>query len=196
MNVTRTGLAALLLALLASMLSDPAAARYSIAFGESARSAAGASGDYRFAARMRAEWFELVREIPLGSALSLGLGVHVGGPEIELRTVASSGAGAGRDADRNRWLALDARIEFHDLQPYVRLRYRAGRNDRGFGMQVDAGLRVLKVEDLSIRLDGPLATDIGDRERRLDELERESRERLDDYYAEPVFQLAMNYRFD
>ena len=196
MNVTAARLVALLLTLLASLQSAPASARYSIAFGEAARSAAGVTGDYRFAARVRAEWFELVRDIPLGSALSLGLGVHIGGPEIELRTVTSPGDDAGPGGGPNPWLSLDARLEFHDLQPYLRLRYRAGRDDRGFGMRVDAGLRVLKVEDVSIRLGGPLAAGIADRDRLLDELERESRRRLDDYYAEPVLQLAMNYRFD
>ncbi len=195
MNVTTARRAALLLALLTGTLSASSDARYSIAFGEGLRGSSGVSGDYRFAARLRAEWIEMVREIPLDSAFNLGLGVHLGGPELRLRTVASPGIFAGRSVDLNRWLSLDARLEFHDIQPYARLRYSAGREDRGFGLRLDAGLRLLKIEDLSIDLGGPMAAGIDGRGRLLDEFEQQVRAGLDEYYVEPVFRVELNYRF-
>ena len=195
MNVTKARRAALLLMLLAGSLPASSDARYSIAFGEGLRGSSGISGDYRFAAQVRAEWIEMVREIPLGSAFSLGLGVHLGGPEVRLRTVASPGTFAGRNVDLNRWLSLDARLEFHDIQPYARLRYSAGRADRGFGLRLDAGLRLLRIENFSLELDGPVAAGIADRDRLLDGFEREVRAGLDEYYVEPVLRAELNYRF-
>ncbi len=194
MNVIMARPAALLL-MLAAMLPVSTDAQYSIAFGEGARGASGVAGDYRFVARLRAEWFEMVREIPLGSSFSLGLGVHLGSPELRLRTVESPGVFDGRHVDLNRWLSLDARLEFHDIQPYARLRYRAGREDRGIGLRVDAGLRLLKVENLSLELGGPMAVELAGREGLLAEYERETRADLEDYYVEPLIRVELNYRF-
>lgn len=195
MILTTARRAALLLALLTGILPASPEAQYSVAFGEGLRESSGISGDYRFAARLRAEWIELVREIPFDPAFSLGLGVHLGGPRLRLRTVASPGTFAGHIVDSNRWLSLDARLEFHAIQPYARLRYSAGREDRGFRLRLDAGLRLLVIEELSIALGGPMAAGIADRGRLLDEFEREVRAGLDEYYVEPVLRFELNYRF-
>ncbi len=195
MNVTTIRRAALLLALCAGILPASSEARYSVAFGEGLRASSGIAGDFRFAARLRAEWIELVREIPFDSAFSLGLGVHLGGPQLRLRALASAGSFAGNSVDPNRWLSLDARLEFHTIQPYARLRYSAGREDRGFGLRLDAGLRLLVIEDLSFDLGGSMAAGIADRGRLLDEFQREVRAGLDEYYVEPVFRIELNYRF-
>ncbi len=195
MNVTTTRLAAALLTLMAAIVSAPSGAAYPTTYSESAHDAGDVDGDYRVSARLRAEWLELVREIPLGSAISLGLGLHLGGPELELRKLTSADNLAGRQADLHRWLSLDARLKFHDFQPYARLSYRSGGVDRGFGLRVDAGLRLLKIEDLSVKLIGPMAAQIADHGRLLDEFEHDARDDLDDYYVEPLIRVEMSYRF-
>ncbi len=66
---------------------------------------------------------------------------------------------------------------------------------RGLAFRVDAGMRLLSVSDLSLEIDGPLASEIRNRGALLRDFEQQARDELDDYYLEPVLRMDLSYRF-
>lgn len=168
---------------------------YLISYNDGLQGSGRQSGYYHYAMATRSRWIALVREFPLGENFSAGLGMHLGGPEIEMRTTDSVVVSGSRSVDLNDWLSLRARLRFHDLVPYAQISYRAQSSKRGLAFRLDAGLRVLSVSDLALEIDGPALGEIEHRGEMLQALKRDARDDLESYYVEPLLRMKLNLRF-
>lgn len=175
--------------------SQASAAQYRISFSDGSQGSSHHAGPNRYAMKVRVRWIGMTREFALGEHYGAGLGLHLGGTEIAWRTTDSPVTSGALSIDLNDWLSARAKLRFHELVPYAQLSYHRGNFMRGLAFRVDAGMRLLSVSDLSLEIDGPLASEIRNRGALLRDFEQQARDELDDYYLEPVLRMDLSYRF-
>jgi hypothetical protein len=154
------------------------------------------NSSYNYTASSRNESVGLVQKFQLTTHLFAGLGLWIGGPEIEIETTASISRHEEFEIDLNRWIGVRAKIDFADLVPFGNLAYRFESRDAQLQINANAGLKLLLPSRVSLDFNGEFG-DLVNRETGLvAQLERDSLNQLENYYLVPVFDIGLRYAFN
>ncbi len=154
------------------------------------------NSSYNYTVSSRNESVGLIHNFQLSPRMFAGLGLWIGGPEIEIETVASFSRFEEYEVDLNRWLGVRAKIDFADLVPFGNLTYRFESRDARLQINANAGLKLLLPSSVSLNFNGELG-DLVNRETDLvAQLEKEGLNQLENYYLEPVLGIGLRYTFN
>jgi hypothetical protein len=154
------------------------------------------SSSYRYSVTSRVESVGLVQYYQLSAHTFVGLGLWLGGLEIELETMPSFFRFEDYEVDLNRWLSARAKIDFADLIPFGNLAYRYQSRDEQLQITANAGLKLLLPSRISIDFEGELSGVVDRQAGLVSRLEQDTLNQLEDYYLEPVLTVGLNYTFD
>ncbi len=153
-------------------------------------------GVYNYSADSRDKSIGFLSNTQLTPTISLGLGLMFGGIEIEFETQPSVVQYRDSEIDIDGLLGVNAKIEFADIIPYASLGYYIEDRKQRLSFSANAGIKLLLLSSVSVNLDGEAGDLLEQQNGVVSRLEDEIRQELDDYYLEPVIQMAMNYRFN
>jgi len=151
---------------------------------------------YNYSTSSRTESIGLIQKFQLSTHLSTGLGLWLGGLEIELETGLSPVQFEGHQVDLNRWLGVRARIDFADIVPYGNIAYSYLSRDRQLRFGANAGLKLLIPSNVSMSFNGELSDEVNRQEGLVSQLEHDVLDQLEDYYLEPVLGVDLSYSFN
>jgi len=151
---------------------------------------------YNYSTSSRTESIGLIQKFQLSTHLSTGLGLWLGGLEIELETGLSPVQFEGHQVDLNRWLCVRARIDFADIVPYGNIAYSYLSRDRQLRFGANAGLKLLIPSNVSMSFNGELSDEVNRQEGLVSQLEHDVLDQLEDYYLEPVLGVDLSYSFN
>jgi len=151
---------------------------------------------YNYSTSSRTESIGLIQKFQLSTHLSTGLGLWLGGLEIELETGLSPVQFEDHQVDLNRWLGVRARIDFADIVPYGNIAYSYLSRDRQLRFGANAGLKLLIPSNVSMSFNGELSDEVNRQEGLVSQLEHDVLDQLEDYYLEPVLGVDLSYSFN
>ena len=169
---------------------------FDVVFDQAQSRALSQSSSYHYSATSRLESVGLVRNFQMSAHTFVGLGIWLGGLEIELETMPSFFQFEEYEVDLNRWLGARAKIEFADLVPYGNLAYRYQSRDEQLQISANAGLKLLLPSSVSLDFEGELSGLVDRQLGLVSRLEQDAFNQLEDFYLEPVLAVGLNYSFD
>jgi hypothetical protein len=154
------------------------------------------NSSYNYSTSSRTESIGLIQKFQLSTHLSTGLGLWLGGLEIELETGPSLVQFQDNQVDLNRWLGVRAKINFADIVPYGNIAYSYQSRDAQLRFGANAGLKLLIPTDVSMSFNGELGSLVNRQADLIAQLEHDVLDQLEDYYLEPVFGVDLSYTFN
>jgi hypothetical protein len=151
---------------------------------------------YNYSAISSSESIGMIQKFRLSPRVSGGLGLWLGGLEIELETMATITQFEQNEVDLNRWLGVRANIDFADIIPYGSITYLYESRDRQFQFNANAGIKLLQPTDVSVTFVGEWGDIVEQQSNLVAQLERDTFDKLENYYLEPVLGLGLSYTFD
>jgi len=151
---------------------------------------------YNYSTSSRTESIGLIQKFQLSTHVSTGLGLWLGGLEIELETGLSLVQFEDLQVDLNRWLGVRARIDFANIVPYGNIAYHYESRDRQLRFGANAGLKLLIPSNVSMSFNGELDSLVNRQADQVAQLEHDVLDQLEDYYLEPVFGVDLSYSFN
>lgn len=151
---------------------------------------------YNYSAISSSESIGMIQKFRLSPRLSGGLGIWLGGLEIELETMASFTQFEQNEVDLNRWLGVRAKIDFAEFIPYGSITYLYESRDQQFQFNANAGIKLLQPSNVSVSFGGEWGDIVEQQSNLVAQLERDTFGKLENYYLEPVLGLGLSYTFD
>ena len=154
-------------------------------------------GVYNYSTDIRDNSIGLVSNIQLAPTINLGLGLMLGGIEVEFETQQSMVNYRGSDIDIDSLLGLDTKIKFADIIPYANLGYYVEDHKQRLSFSASAGVKLLMISNISVVLDGEFS-DLYEQQHRgvVSRLQQDIIQDLKDYYLGPTIQMNLNYVFN
>ena len=153
------------------------------------------NSSYHYSATSRVESIGLVHNFQMSTHTFAGLGLWLGGLEIELETMSSFSRFEEYEVNLNRWLSARAKIDFADLVPYGNLAYRYQSRDEQLQITANAGLKLLLPSSVSIDFEGELSGLVEREAGLVLQLERDTLNQLEGFYLEPLLGIGLRYKF-
>ncbi len=195
----------LLLLIAASLLVNPVSAKsthfdlyenFEVVFDQARSQRLSNNSSYNYSVSSRAESIGLIQKFQLSAHVFAGLGLWLGGLEIELETMPSVSHFEEYEVDFNRWLGVHAKIDFADLIPFGNVAYHYESRDTQLRINANAGLKLLKLSSVSLDFDGELSELVDQQPGLVSLLEQDALDKFEDYYLEPVLDVGLSYAFN
>ena len=154
------------------------------------------NSSYNYSTNSRAESIGLIQKFQLSAHVFAGLGLWLGGLEIELETMPSVLHFKEYEVDLDRWLGIRAKIDFSDLIPFGNVAYHYESRDTQLRINANAGLKLLKPSSVSLDFDGELSDLVDQQSGLVAQLEQDALNKFEAYYLEPVLDVGLSYAFN
>lgn len=169
---------------------------FEVVFDQAQSRSLSKNSSYHYAATSRVESVGLIYNFQMSAHTFAGLGLWLGGLEIELETMSTFSQIDDIEVDLNRWLGARAKIDFTDLIPFGSLAYRYQSRDEKLQITANAGLKLLLPSSVSINFDGELSDMVNREVGLVSRLEQDTLSQLEDFYLEPVLGVGLRYDFN
>ena len=167
-----------------------------VIFDQERSQISGGNSSYNYFTNSMFESIGMIQKIQLSPRVFAGLGLLLGGLEIELKTGPSVVQFEENEIDLNRWLGARAKIEFADITPFGNLAYRYQSRNTRLRISANAGLKLLQLSSVSLEFNGELGDQVNRRLDLVSALEQDVLNQLENYYLEPVLGVDLNYKFN
>jgi hypothetical protein len=151
---------------------------------------------YNYSTTVRSESIGLIQKFQLSPRISAGLGLWLGGLDIELETEASVVQFDEISVDLNRWLGVRAKINFADIIPFGNIAYLYESRNQQLRFNADVGIKFIKPSNVSLAFNGEWGEIVEQRNDLISQLQRDALSQLKEYYLEPLLGLDLSYTFN
>lgn len=152
-------------------------------------------GVYNYSTSIRAKSVGLLQSTRLTTTISVGLGLMIGGTEIEFQTQPSMVRFNDIDIDIDSLLGAKVKVQFADIIPYLNMGFYIEDHKQRLSFSANIGIKYLQVSRVSVDMNGEFGNLLEQQDGVASRLHDEITQDLEDYYLEPVINMAMIYVF-